>query len=148
MAVQGVTSDKNGNSADAVRQALVRLREVEGLVSACLVEPDSGHVLDTVLGDAGSSGAGGERAVTIGAAGASDVVQVVRVMTASLGDADDVEDVIITLGRHHHIVRALPDAGVDGLFVAMTLDRGRTNLALARRQVRAIDTALGSRDAG
>jgi hypothetical protein len=128
-----------------VHEALVRLRRVAGLVSACLVEPDSGHVLDTVLGDAAAPGVAADRAVGILAAGASDVVQVIRLMTASLGDTDDVEDVIVTLGRHHHIVRTLPDAGVDGLFVAMTLDREHTNLALARRQMRALDAALAGR---
>jgi len=145
MVVPGGTREKNGVSANAVSETLGRLRSVTGLVSVCLVEPDSGHVLETLLGDAGPPGPPGERRVAIVAAGASDVVQVVRLMTASLGEEDDVEDVIVTLGRHHHIVRALPDAGVDGLFVAMTLDRARTNLALARRQLRAIDAALGSR---
>jgi hypothetical protein len=145
MAVSGETRERTGGSADAVHEVLGRLRAVSGLVSACLVEPDSGHVVDTVLGDAGPTGAAGERAVAIVAAGTSDVVQVVRLMAASLGDPDDVEDVIVTLGRHHHIVRAFPDAGIDGLFVTLTLDRGRTNLALARRQMRALDAALGNR---
>lgn len=125
---------------DAVRETLDRLREVTGLVGACLVEPGSGQVLDTVAGEAGPPEAA---AVAIVAAGAGDIVETVRLMTASLGDPDDVEDVIVTLGRHHHLIHALPDAGVDGLFVAMTLDRSRTNLALARRQVRALDPAFG-----
>jgi len=145
MGVPGGTRERPGVSADAVHETLLRLRSVVGLVSACLVEPDSGHVLDTVIGDAAPPGAEAEHAVAIVAAGASDVVQVVRLMAAGLGDPDEVEDVIVTLGHHHHIVRTLPDAGVDGLFVAMTLDRARTNLALARRQVRAIEAALSGR---
>jgi hypothetical protein len=145
MAVSRGTEELSGVPAETVAETLGRLRSVSGLVSACLVEPDSGHVLETVLGGAGSPGSADGRQVAIVAAGASDVVQVVRLMSASLGEEDEVEDVIVTFGRHHHIVRALPDAGVDGLFVAMTLDRAHTNLALARRQLRAIDAALGSR---
>jgi hypothetical protein len=143
MALPGDTQERADVRTDAVHDALDRLRSVAGLVGACLVEPASGQVIDRVIGDAGLPGAMGDTAVAIVAAGASDIVEVVRLMTASLGDPDDVEDVIVTLGRHHHIVRALPEAGVDGLFVALTLDRSRTNLALARRQVRALDPVFG-----
>jgi hypothetical protein len=137
---------------NSVQETLGRLAAMDGLVSASLVEPGSGHVLETVLGAGGAGGAVGavgetgppdRTAAAIVAAGASDVVQVLRMMTATLGDADDVEDVIVTLGRRHHLVRPLPEAGVDGLFVVLTLDRGRTNLALARRQLRALGPALG-----
>ena len=127
---------------NAVREALDRLGGVTGLVSASLVEPSSGHVLETIHGEAGDPGPPGRSAAATVAAGASDVVQVLRLMTASLGAADDVEDVIVTLGRHHHVVRPLPEAGVDGLFVIVTLDRAGTNLALARRQLRALGPAL------
>jgi hypothetical protein len=143
MALPGDTQERIDVRTDAVHEALSRLRGVDGLVSACLVEPASGQVLDSVIGDAGQPGPMGETAVRVVAAGASDIVEVVRLMTASLGDPDDVEDVIVTLGRHHHLIRSLPEAGVDGLFVAMTLDRARTNLALARRQVRALDPVFG-----
>jgi hypothetical protein len=142
-----VTDDASGaltvTPMNAVGEALGRLRTVTGLVSASLVEPGSAHVLETVHGDAGDTGPPGRTSAAVVAASASDVVQVLRLMTASLGEADDVEDVIVTLGRHHHVVRPLPEAGVDGLFVVVTLDRGRTNLALARRQLRALGPALG-----
>jgi hypothetical protein len=143
MALPGDTQERSGVRTDALHEALDRLRSVAGLVSACLVEPGSGQVIESAVGEAGQPGPPGDTAVSIVAAGASDIVEVVRLMTASLGDPDDVEDVIVTLGRHHHLIRALPEAGVDGLFVAMTLDRSRTNLALARRQVRALDPLFG-----
>jgi hypothetical protein len=127
---------------DAVRDSLGRLRAIEGLVSACLVEPETGHVLGAVLGDTSGLAASGEVAVSVVAAGASDVVQVIRLMSATLGSPDEVEDVIISLARHHHVLRPLPAAGVDGLFLVVTLDRARTNLALARRQLSRLDPAL------
>jgi hypothetical protein len=130
---------------DAVRQALERLRTINGLVTACLVEPDSAQVLEIVVGaeaDAGPSGATGDPAVITVAAGASDVVQVIGLMIASLGEPDDLEDVTIALGRRYHLIVPQPTVGADGMLVVLTLDRARTNLALARQQLRALGPLL------
>ncbi|MCD5316768.1 hypothetical protein [Kineosporia babensis] len=133
---------------DAVHAVLARLQGIDGLVTACLVEPDSAFVLDTVVGkpatdvDAGVDVTdNGALAATISAA-ASDVVQVIGLMTSSLGDPDELEDVTITFGRRHHLITPLPEAGVDGLLVVVTFDRARTNLALARQQLRALGPLL------
>ena len=128
---------------DALRGSLLQLKAVAGLVSASLVELESAHVLDTVHGEADpgpDEPPGGAAAVV--AAAASDVVHVLRLMTATLAGPDDLEDVVITLGRRHHLVRVLPGAGADGLFLLVTIDRSRTNLALARRQLRTVDPGL------
>ncbi|MCE0540614.1 hypothetical protein LWF15_34480 [Kineosporia rhizophila] len=134
--------------SDAVHAVLARLQSLDGLVTACLVEPDSAFVLDTVVGKPANdadSGADvsdqGAFAATISAA-ASDVVQVIGLMTSSLGDPDELEDVTITFGRRHHLITPLPEAGVDGLLVVVSLDRARTNLALARQQLRALGPLL------
>ncbi len=134
--------------SDAVHAVLARLQAIDGLVTACLVEPDSAFVLDTVVGKSATepdSGAdvsdNGALAATISAA-ASDVVQVIGLMTSSLGDPDELEDVTITFGRRHHLIMPLPEAGVDGLLVVVTFDRARTNLALARQQLRALGPLL------
>ncbi|MDP9826100.1 hypothetical protein [Kineosporia succinea] len=134
--------------SDAVHAVLARLQGLDGLVAACLVEPDSAFVLDTVVGkpatDADSPAEAGDDslvAATVSAA-ASDVVQVIGLMTSSLGDPDELEDVTITFGRRHHLITPLPEAGVDGLLVVVTLDRARTNLALARQQLRALGPLL------
>ena len=131
---------------DALRGSLLPLTGLAGLVRASLVETGSAHVLDTVRGDAGPADdppAGPEEGpADLVAAAAADVVQVLRMMTAGLGGPDDLEDVVVTLGRHHHLVRVLPGAGADGLFLLVTLDRSRTNLALARRQLRTVDPGL------
>ena len=143
MVVTDVSPGLTVAPANAVQEILGRVARVTGLVTASLVEAGSAHVLETVHGDAGDLGPPGRAAAATVAAAAGDVVQVLRLMTASLGEADDVEDVIVTLGRHHHVVRPLPEAGADGLFVVVTLDRAGTNLALARRQLRALGPALG-----
>ena len=124
---------------DAVQSALARLRSIDGLVAACLVEPDSAQVLETVVAVDDADVA----AATV-AAGASDILQVIGLMTAGLGDPDELEEVIITLGRHHHLITPLPAAGADGLLVVLTLNRARTNLALARQQLRGIGPLLAT----
>lgn len=128
-----MTSDNAGKGENVVRQTLARLRSINGLISAALVEPDSAHVVETT--------SAGPTATTV-AAGASDVFQVISLMTASLGDPDELEDVIITLGRRHHVITPLPAAGANGLILVVMLDRARTNLALARQQLRALGPLL------
>lgn len=144
-----------GVPGDAVQTALARLRTIDGLTTACLVEPNSAHVIDTLVidppvvagpsagdGDPGPAGVASAFAAGTVAAGASDVVQVVELMTSSLGEAEQLEEVIITLGRHHHLITPLPQAGADGLLIVVTLDRARTNLARARQQLRALGPLL------
>jgi len=136
-----VTRDSNAKGEDVVHRALAGLNAIHGLISASLVEPDSAHVLDTVIGDRGVNLGPTAEGRTV-AAGASDVIQVLDLMTASLGEPDELEDVIITLGRRHHLIMPLPTAGADGLIIVVTLDREHTNLALARVQLRALAPVL------
>lgn len=125
-------------TSDALQSALARLRSIDGLVSAGLVEPDSAHVLEMVDAATTPGSAPGPRPESqIVAAGACDLVQVVALMSAGLGENDDLEEVVVTLGRHHHVVTPLPSAGVNGLLLVVRLDRARTNLARARQQLRA-----------
>jgi hypothetical protein len=139
-----VITDDAVKGEDAVYRALSRLRSIHGLVAAFLIEPDSAHVLETVVAGSDPDAAIAAGASSAVAAGASDVVQVIGLMAAGLGEPDDLEDVIITLGRRHHLITPLPGAGTDGLLVVVTLDRARTNLAMARQQLRALGPLLES----
>ena len=152
--VNSVTSDTDVRissvaDTDAVRRALSRLRTIDGLVTVCLVEPDSAQVLEIVVGaDADPVVAGAvtdPSAVTV-AAGASDVVQVIGLMTSSLGEPDELEDVTIALGRRYHLIVPQREVGADGVIIVLTLDRARTNLALARQQLRSFGPLLASVD--
>ena len=123
---------------------LAGLRSIHGLISAALVEPDSAHVLDAVVThpDMDVHSAPEGASVTSLAAAASDVIQVIDLLAAGFGESDELEDVIITFGRRHHLIRPLPAAGADGLIVVVTLDREHTNLALARMQLRKLAPLL------
>jgi hypothetical protein len=52
---------------------------------------------------------------------------------------DEIEDILISLGKQYHIIR--PVTKSPGLFFYVVLDKGRSNLAMARRKV--LDTEAG-----
>jgi hypothetical protein len=58
----------------------------------------------------------------------------------SLGLTDHIEDFLITLGKQYHIIR--PIAAKPGLFIYLVLDKGKANLALARRNCQDVEQGL------
>ncbi|GAB2932499.1 hypothetical protein [Streptomyces mayteni] len=60
---------------------------------------------------------------------------------ATLGIDDTIEDVLITLGDHYHVIRLLP-ADRGSLFLYLALDRSRANLALARHSLKRVEGHL------
>jgi hypothetical protein len=79
-----------------------------------------------------------EAGTAMAAAGAADVLQVLTVMTANLALGGEVEDAVITLTKHFHLLRVLPVGPDQGLLLLVTLDRTRTNLAMAQREIRGL----------
>jgi hypothetical protein len=117
---------------DIVENVLGRVREVSGIVNASIVGGSTGQILGSVAAD-------DPRAAIVAGAG-TDVVRVVSVMTVLLGQDEELEDVVLTLSGSFHVLRPLPDA--EGALLLVTLDRERTNLALARRQLRDVEAGL------
>jgi hypothetical protein len=120
---------------NAIEHALSRVPHVEGMVGASLVETSTGHVLGTVGGAA-------EGEVSIVAAAATDLVHVVQLAAANLAAVEDLEELIVTLSGHHHLVRPMTGPGYEGLFLLVTLDREGANLALARHQLLAFESQI------
>lgn len=108
---------------------LRQVGRIDGVLLACLVDPSTGTVV----------GAGDQRTglgVPVAAAGAADVLQVLALMTARLALGGEVEDVLVTLTEHVHLIRVLPTGPDHELALLVTFDRPRTNLAMAQREIR------------
>lgn len=106
------------------KEMLNELMQVEGAMCAALVDYNSGMLLESV-------GTGVD--MEVAAAGNTEVVRAKMKVMKSLGLNDTIEDILISLGHHYHIIR--PSAKHHGLFIYYVLDRARSNLAMARRKL-------------
>lgn len=106
------------------KELLDQLMQFEGAMCAALVDYNSGMLLESV-------GTGVD--LDMAAAGNTEVVRAKMRTMKSLGLNDAIEDILISLGKQYHIIR--PVEKHDGLFIYYVLDRGRANLAMARRKV-------------
>ncbi len=111
--------------------SLTQLMEIDGAMGSCIVDYTTGMSLGTI-------GAGVD--LELAAAGNSEVVKAKLETMKSLGISGDIDDILITLQSQLHIIR--PSVKHKGLFIYLVLDKQKSNLALARRKVQAIEDAL------
>ncbi|MGM9487052.1 hypothetical protein [Ideonella sp. YS5] len=114
-----------------IRQTLDELMTCDGAMCAAVVDSESGMML-------GSIGSGVD--LEVAAAGNTEVVRAKLKTMRSLGLNDVIEDILITLGRHYHLIR--PSSRKEGAFLYFVLDKPKSNLALARRKLQDVDKAL------
>jgi hypothetical protein len=114
-----------------ITESLAKLLEADGAVCAAIVDANSGMLL-------GKAGSGVD--LELAAAGNTEVVRAKMKTMKSLGLNDTIEDILITLGKQYHIIR--PVASKPGLFVYLVLDKAKSNLALARRNVQDAENTL------
>ena len=117
--------------ANNIKACLDDLLKTDGAMGACIVDYTSGMSL-------GSAGSGVD--LDLAAAGNSEVVKAKMKTMKSLGIEGEIEDILITLKDQFHIIR--PTSNHSGLFIYLVLDKTRSNLALARRQVLSIEGSL------
>jgi hypothetical protein len=115
------------------KETLPKLMEIEGCIGTCIVDSNSGMML-------GAAGGGGTVNLEVAAAGNTEVVRAKRKTMKSLNLADTIEDILITLGKQYHVIR--PVAASDALFIYVVLDKQKSNLAMARHQVGAVEKDL------
>ena len=115
-----------------VKESLPKLLEIEGCLGVCIVDSNSGMTL-------GSSG-GSTVDLEVAAAGNTEVVRAKRKTMKALNLQDNIEDMLITLGKAYHLIRPL--ASNDALFIYLVLDKTKSNLAMARLQLRNIEREL------
>ena len=114
-----------------IKQSMEDLMTCDGALCAALVDYGSGMVL-------GQIGSGVD--LEIAAAGNTEVMRAKLKTMQALGLNDTIEDILITLGKHYHIIR--PMVSKEGLFIYLVLDKAKSNLALARRKVLDVEKAL------
>lgn len=112
-------------------ESLSELMSIDGAQAVSLVDYNSGMLL-------GEAGSGVD--MEVAAAGNTEVIRAKLKTAASLNLNDSIEDILISLGKAYHILR--PVASKPGLFFYVVLDRHKSNLALARRKVLDVESAL------
>lgn len=110
----------------SVQQAL----KIDGCLGAALVDFESGMC----LGAAGNPGFDLELA----AAGNTEVVRAKKKIRDKLGLRDKIEDILISLTGQYHLIRMVGTT----MFLYVVLERQKSNLALARKELEIIDRQL------
>jgi hypothetical protein len=105
---------------------------IEGALGAAVVDYTSGMALGTL---------GGSKTLdlTIAAAGNTDVIRAMVRTMEQLGLKGQIEDILITLDSQYHLIRLITGRSGNGLFLYLVLDKARSNLAMARHQLKHVE---------
>ena len=114
-----------------ITTTLEALLKTNGALSAALVDSTTGMLL-------GKAGTGFD--LDVAAAGNTEVVRAKLKTIKALGLEDSIEDILITLTTQYHVIRPL--SARPEIFLYLVLDIARSNLALARINVKTADSSL------
>lgn len=119
-----------------IETALKEAMAIDGALGVCLVDWESGMALGTL-------GGGKYLDLEVAAAGNTEVVRAKMRTMESLRLDDNIEDILITLNKQYHLIRLLKNSrNEQGLFLYLALDRGKSNLALARHSLKRIEAEI------
>ena len=119
-----------------IEAALKETMNIDGALGAALVDWESGMSLGTI-------GGGKYLDLDVAAAGNTEVIRAKMRTMESLRLDDSIEDILITLTKQYHLVRLLKNSrNEQGLFLYLVLDRQKANLALARHNLKRIESEL------
>ena len=113
-----------------IKSSLAAALKIDGCLGVALVDFESG----LCLGVAGSPGFDLELA----AAGNAEVVRAKKSIRDKLGLMMKIEDILITLDGQYHLIRMVGS----NMFFYVVLQRDKSNLAMSRRELAAIEKDL------
>lgn len=113
-----------------IKASMKKALGIDGCLGAALVDFESG----LCLGMEGNPGFDLELA----AAGNAEVVRAKKNIRNKLGLTDKIEDILITLTGQYHLIRMVGTS----MFIYVALDRQKSNLAMARRELAGIEKSL------
>jgi hypothetical protein len=119
-----------------IEAALKEAMAIDGALGASLVDWESGMSL-------GAAGGGKYLDLDVAAAGNTEVIRAKMRTMESLRLDDAIEDILITLSKQYHLIRLLKSSRSEqGLFLYLVLDRQKANLALARHNLKRIESEI------
>lgn len=98
------------------------------------------HLLIQKVGLSLATQGGGEIDLELAAAGKTEVIRAKRNIANALKLNDNIEDILITLGKAYHLIRPLESN--NNLFLYLVLDRSKSNLAMARHELKSFEKEL------
>jgi len=119
-------------------EALAAAMALPGALGAAVAQLDNGKCLARLGGDSLNL----STAATLNARLLRAKLDMIREM----GQEEEIEDVLITLSGHYHLIRLIPGRdGIPYLFFYMILDRNQANLAIARRTLTIVARELSAK---
>jgi len=111
--------------------SLESLRSIDGYIASALVDIDSGMLM---------AGDGAGVNLEVAAAGNTEVIRAKRKVANALNLNDTIEDMLISLTKQYHLIRPLESN--QKVFLYVVLDRAKSNLAMARHELRTFEKSL------
>jgi hypothetical protein len=119
---------------DEAEALLDPVSDIDGFMLACLVDASTGMVLAARKDQDDIS-------LPTAAAGAADIANVLSLLAGQL-PVDGLEDVMVTFRRQLYMIRLVREDPEPPILLLVILDRSRVNLALARHNLKRIESDL------